>query len=129
MVSTAAGAQRGRSPRQAPVRINSGTTPTTPASPLTITIAPNATVWIDDIRRGVTDASGELVLTKISPGRHMLRVRANGFKEVTMPLVPGRGTLVVKLVQTTDQAELLFQKAETGREQAKDDDAREKAAD
>jgi tetratricopeptide (TPR) repeat protein len=59
----------------------------------------------------------------------MLRVRANGFKEVTMPLVPGRGTLVVKLVQTTDQAELLFQQAETAREQAKDDDARQKAAD
>jgi hypothetical protein len=127
-VSTGAVAQRGRSPRQAPVRITSDT-PTTPASPLTITIAPNATVWIDDIRRGVTDASGKLVLTKISPGRHTLRVRANGFKEVTMPLVPGRGTLVVKLVQTTDQAELLFQQAETAREQAKDDDARQKAAD
>src|SRR5882672_7252001 len=83
-VSTGAVAQRGRSPRQAPVRITSGT-PTTPASPLTITIAPNATVWIDDIRRGVTDASGKLVLTRISPGRHTLRVRANGFKEVTMP--------------------------------------------
>ena len=129
MVSAAAGAQRGRSQRQAPVRITSGTTPTAPASPLTITIAPNATVWIDDIRRGVTDASGKLVLTRISPGRHTLRVRANGFKEVTMPLVPGRGTLVVKLVQTTDQAELLFQQAETAREQAKDDDARQKAAD
>jgi Tfp pilus assembly protein PilF len=128
-VSTGAVAQRGRSPRQAPVRITSSTTPTTPASPLTITIAPNATVWIDDIRRGITDASGKLVLTKISPGRHTLRVRANGFKEVTMPLVPGRGTLVVKLVQTTDQAELLFQQAETAREQAKDDDARQKAAD
>ena len=128
MVSSGAGAQRGRSPRQAPVRITSDT-PTTSASPLTITIAPNATVWIDDIRRGVTDASGKLVLTKISPGRHTLRVRANGFKEVTMPLVPGRGTLVVKLVQTTDQAELLFQQAETAREQAKDDDARQKAVD
>ncbi len=46
-----------------------------------------------------------------------------------MPLLPGRGTLVVKLVQTTDQAELLFQQAETAREQAKDDDARQKAAD
>ena len=126
MVSTGAVAQKGR--RQAPVRITSDT-PTTSASPLTITIAPNATVWIDDIRRGVTDASGKLVLTKISPGRHTLRVRANGFKEVTMPLLPGRGTLVVKLVQTTDQAELLFQQAETAREQAKDDDARQKAAD
>src|SRR6266404_6998651 len=126
MVSTGAVAQKGR--RQAPVRVTS-TAPTTPDSPLTINIDPNAIVWIDDVRRGVTDASGKLVLTKISPGRHTLRVRANGFKEVTMPLLPGRGTLVVKLVQTTDQAELLFQQAETAREQAKDDDARQKAAD
>src|SRR5438552_882741 len=129
MTRNGAIAQRGRSPRQAPVRITSDTAPTTAASPLILTISPNATVWIDDIRRGVTDSSGKLVLTRISPGRHTLRVRANGFREVTMPLLPGRGSVTVKLVQTTDQAELLFQQAETAREQAKDDDARQKAAD
>jgi tetratricopeptide (TPR) repeat protein len=124
MVSTGAVAQKGR--RQAPVRITS-TAPTTPDSPLTINIDPNAIVWIDDVRRGVTDASGKLVLTKISPGRHTLRVRANGFKEATVTLLPGRRSLAVKLVPTTDQAELAFQQAETAREQARDDASKQKA--
>ena len=97
-------------------------------TPLTITTEPNAIIWIDEIRRGTTDASGKLALTKISPGRHTVRVRANGFKETTTALLPGRRTLAVKLVPTADQAELLFQQAETAREQARDDPAREKAA-
>ena len=96
---------------------------------LTITTEPNSIVWIDEVRRGTTDASGKLVLTKVTPGRHTVRVRANGFKETTASLLPGRRTLAVKLVATTDEAELLFQKAETAREQARDDAAREKAAD
>lgn len=96
---------------------------------LTITTEPNAIVWIDDIRRGSTDASGKLALTKISAGRHTVRVRANGFKESTTPLLPGRRAVTVKLLPTTDQAELLFQQAETARDQARDDAAREKAAD
>src|SRR5215213_4637104 len=101
----------------------------TAQTPLTITTEPNAIIWIDEIRRGTTDASGKLALTKISPGRHTVRVRANGFKETTAALLPGRRTLAVKLVATTDQAELLFQQAETAREQARDDQGRQKAAD
>jgi tetratricopeptide (TPR) repeat protein len=96
---------------------------------LTITAEPNAIVWIDEIRRGTTDASGKLTLTKVSAGRHTVRVRANGFKENVTPLVPGRRSLAVKLVPTTDQAELLFQQAETAREKARDDPSLEKAAD
>jgi len=96
---------------------------------LTITTEPNAIVWIDEVRRGTTDASGKLTLTKLSTGRHTVRVRANGFKETTTALLPGRRTLAVKLIPTTDQAELLFQKAETAREQARDDAARQNAAD
>jgi len=99
------------------------------APALTITTEPNAIVWIDEIRRGTTDASGKLALTKISAGRHTVRVRANGFKEASAPLLPGRRTLAVKLLPTTDQAELLFQQAETAREEARDDAGREKAAD
>jgi len=87
---------------------------------LTITTEPNAIVWIDDIRRGTTDASGKLTLTKVSAGRHSVRVRANGFKETTAPLLPGRRALAVKLVTTTDPAELKFQEAESS--------SREKAA-
>src|SRR5262245_13042074 len=96
---------------------------------LTITSEPNAIVWIDEIRRGMTDASGKLALTKVSPGRHSVRVRASGFKEAAAPLLPGRRTLDVKLVRTTDEAELLFQQAETAREKARDDAALQKAAD
>ncbi len=96
---------------------------------LTITSEPNAIVWIDDIRRGTTDASGKLVLTKISPARHAVRVRADGFKEATAALLPTRRTLAVKLVPTTDPAELKFQEAEAAREKARDDSSLEKAAD
>src|SRR6186997_3070532 len=95
---------------------------------LTITTEPNAIIWIDEIRRGVTDASGTLEVKKISGGRHTLRVRAMGFKEVTTPLPAGRRSLAVKLVRTTDQVELAFQQAEDAREKARDDAARQKAA-
>ena len=65
---------------------------------LTITSEPNAIVWIDEIRRGTTDASGKLTLTKVSAGRHSVRVRANGFKETTAALLPGAPTLRVRAV-------------------------------
>jgi tetratricopeptide (TPR) repeat protein len=98
------------------------------SSSVVINSEPNAIVWIDEIRRGTTDASGRIEL-KVSPGRHTVRVRANGFKEVTVPLLPGRRALAVKLVVTRDQAELLFQQAEEAREKARDDATREQAAD
>lgn len=97
-------------------------------APLVITTEPNAIVWIDEIRRGTADASGKLSVTKVSPGRHTVRVRASGFKETSVPLAPGRRTLAVKLLATTDQAELLFQQAETAREKARDEAALQKAA-
>ncbi|HEU4508510.1 MAG TPA: tetratricopeptide repeat protein [Pyrinomonadaceae bacterium] len=96
-------------------------------APLTITTEPKAIVWIDDIRRGTTDESGKLVVTKVSAGRHSIRIRAAGFKEATMPLAAGRRALNVKLVPTTDQAELLFQQAESAREKARDESAQKKA--
>ena len=58
-----------------------------------ITSEPNAVVWIDEIRRGTTDAAGKLTLTKVSAGRHSVRVRANGFKETTAALLPARRAL------------------------------------
>jgi len=98
-------------------------------TPLVITTEPNAIIWIDEIRRGTTDASGKLSLTKVSAGRHTVRVRASGFKETAVPLLPGRRALAVKLITTTDQAELLFQQAETVREKARDEATRQQAAD
>ncbi|HEU4870193.1 MAG TPA: tetratricopeptide repeat protein [Pyrinomonadaceae bacterium] len=102
---------------------------TSAQTPLVITTEPNAIIWIDEIRRGSTDASGKLSLTKVSQGRHTVRVRASGFKETTAVLLPGRRTLAVKLVSTTNQAELLFQQAETAREKARDDASRQNAVD
>src|SRR5450432_2690194 len=101
-----------------------------PSLALTLQTEPNAIVWLDEIRRGVTNVSGKLALLKISAGRHVLRVRANGFHEVTWPLLPGkRGNLVVPLVRTSDGAELSFQQAEDAREKAKDDESRQSAMD
>ena len=98
------------------------------SSSITIATEPNAIIWIDEIRRGVTDASGRIELKSISPGRHLLRVRATEFKEASSPLIAGRRSVTVKLVRTTDRAELIFQQAEEARDQAKDDTARQKAA-
>jgi tetratricopeptide (TPR) repeat protein len=90
---------------------------------------PGAIVWIDDIRRGTTDATGRLAALKVAPGAHTLRVRANGFKESSMQLPAAqRGEIKVRLVRTTDEAELAFQQAETAREQARDEPAKQKAA-
>ncbi len=94
---------------------------------LTVSTQPGAIVWIDEIRRGTTDTSGKLAITKLKSGRHTIRVRANGFKEVSAPLLPNKREVDIRLVRTTDQAELTFQEAETAREQAKDDAGRQKA--
>src|SRR6266850_778033 len=100
-----------------------------PARTLTIVTEPSAVVWIDEVRRGTTDASGRLVQVKVTTGAHTLRVRANGFKELTMPLTAAqRGEVRVRLLRTTDDAELAFQQAEAARETARDDEARQKAA-
>jgi tetratricopeptide (TPR) repeat protein len=97
---------------------------------LTLVSEPNAVVWVDEIRRGTTDAGGTLAQLKVSAGAHTLRVRATGFKELTMPLTAGeRGEIKVRLVRTSDEAELTFQQAETARETARDDEGRQKAAD
>ena len=100
------------------------------ARTLTILAEPNAIVWVDEIRRGTTDAAGKLAMVKISSGAHTLRVRASGFREVTMPIPPSqRGEIRVRLLRTNDEAELAFQQAEIARETAKDDESRQKALD
>src|SRR5438874_10938609 len=84
----------------------------TAASERTVTIQtePNAIVWIDEIRRGVTDANGVLSGLQLSSGAHTLRVRANGFKESSQPITAvQRGAVRVRLIRTTAQPELLFE--------------------
>jgi tetratricopeptide (TPR) repeat protein len=103
---------------------------TAAARALNVLTEPNAIVWIDEIRRGTTDAGGKLAQIKISSGAHTLRVRASGFKESSLPVTAAqRGEIRVRLLRTTDEAELTFQQAEAARETARDDAARQKAVD
>ncbi|MEP6900458.1 MAG: tetratricopeptide repeat protein [Actinomycetota bacterium] len=85
----------------------------TPLRNITLITEPNAIVWIDDVNYGKTDASGKLALKTFPGGTHKIRVRANGFKEISQSLLPTqKGDLRVALVKTTDDAELAFQQAE-----------------
>ena len=107
-------------------------TASTSAGGRTITIIsePRAIVWIDEIRRGVTNDTGALSSLKLSAGAHHLRVRAAGFKELSMPVTAiQRGEITARLVRTTDQSELTFQKAENARETARDEASRQAAVD
>jgi tetratricopeptide (TPR) repeat protein len=79
---------------------------------LTVVSEPGATVFIDGIRFGRTDKSGKLSIRALSAGRHMLRVRADGFKEIEKPLPAVQGEVKISLIKTTDAAELAFQEAE-----------------
>jgi tetratricopeptide (TPR) repeat protein len=79
---------------------------------LTITSEPGSTVWIDDIRFGKTDAAGKLVVKDLGGTRHTIRVRADGFKEVSKAAASPQGEINIALVKTTDEGELAFQEAE-----------------
>ena len=93
-----------------------GTAAATSGRVLNLSTQPGAVVWVDEVRRGVADAGGKLQL-KLTPGRHTLRVRAKGFAEKSLALLPTqRGAFSVALMQTADEAELLFQQAEEARE-------------
>jgi tetratricopeptide (TPR) repeat protein len=104
-------------------------TASTSVKSLTLETEPEAAVWLDEVRRGTTDAAGRLEIKNIASGRHTLRLRAAGFKEKVLALLPGqRGQLKVALLPTTDRAELLFQQAEAAREKARDEETRKAAA-
>jgi tetratricopeptide (TPR) repeat protein len=97
---------------------------------ITVHTEANATLWLDEVRRGVTDDAGRLTLERVGSGRHSLRVRALGFHERALAVAPTqRGQIEVRLTRTTDEAELTFQQAEEAREKAKDDESRRAAAD
>jgi tetratricopeptide (TPR) repeat protein len=101
---------------KAPAKPQTKTASTTTSGTVNISTRPGAVVWVDEVRRGAADAEGKLSL-KLTPGRHALRVRAKGYAEQTLALLPAqRGALSVALTQTTDEAELAFQQAEEARE-------------
>lgn len=80
---------------------------------ITVISEPNASVWLNGVKYGKTAENGKLAISSVSPGRHTIRVRADGFKEVSTPLLPTqKGDVEVALTKTTDEAELAFQQAE-----------------
>lgn len=79
---------------------------------VTIITEPNATVWVNDIKRGATDSSGKLTIKFVPAGTPKIRVRAYSFKETTQSLSPTQSQLQVNLVKSTDKAELTFHEAE-----------------
>ena len=94
-----------------------------PSGVIQISTQPGAALWVDEVRRGTADAEGKLQL-KLTPGRHSLRVRANGYAERTLALLPTqRGAVSVVLTKTTDEAELAFQQAEAEREKGNNSQA------
>ena len=79
---------------------------------LTVKSEPAASIWIDDIRFGRTDASGKLVVKGLGGSRHSIRVRADGFKETSKIIPSPQGEVNIPLAKTIDQGELAFQEAE-----------------
>ncbi len=80
---------------------------------ITVASEPNAKVWINGVLYGTTSVSGTLTIATVSAGRKTIRVRADGFKETTKPLLPTQaGNFAVPLTKTSDEAELAFQEAE-----------------
>lgn len=85
----------------------------TAARSITVIAEPSASVWIDDVLRGKTGADGKLIVRPVSAGIRKLRVRADGFKEVSQNLTAAqKGDVKIALVKRADEAELAFQKAE-----------------
>lgn len=80
---------------------------------VTIVSEPSTTVWIDGVRFGKTGTDGKLAIASVSLGRHTVRVRCDGFGEVSKALPPTHsGEFQVPLTKTTDRAELAFQEGE-----------------
>ena len=80
---------------------------------VTVISEPEAAVWIDGVRYGNTDSAGRLTIKTVSPGKHTIRVRADGFAEGTKQLTAiQKGDIAIPLTQTSDEAWLAFQEGE-----------------
>jgi len=80
---------------------------------IVIKTEPKAIVWLNGIRYGTTDDRGQLDLKSAPPGRQLVRIRADGFKEASKAILPTQsGSIEIPLTKTTDEAELAFQEAE-----------------
>jgi tetratricopeptide (TPR) repeat protein len=79
---------------------------------ISITTEPGSIIWIDGVFYGTADTSGKLVIKTVAAGAHVVRIRANGFKELVKPITAAqKGELSVPLTKTNDGAELAYQTA------------------
>ena len=80
---------------------------------ITVITEPKASIWIDGVRYGNTDREGRLLIKTVSPGRHTIRVRADGFAEAIKPVTATqKGDISIPLKPTSDEAWLAFQEGE-----------------
>ena len=115
--------------KAAPIASTKPRPPVVASKSIALKSEPKAVVWFDEVRRGVTDEAGQFLIEKVSAGRHTLRVRAAGFAERTLNVLPTqRGAILLPLTPTKDEAELAFQQAEAARESAASEEARRAAA-
>jgi tetratricopeptide (TPR) repeat protein len=95
---------------------------------VTIITEPNASVWINDVNYGKTDAKGNLTIKTVSSGVKNLRVRAYGFKEMSQTMTAvQKGDVKITLVKTTDESEITFQQAEIEKDKQKSIELYQKA--
>lgn len=80
---------------------------------IVVVTEPDSSVWLDGVLYGRTSGEGELAISTVAPGRKVIRVRSDGFREALKPLLPTQsGKVSIPLTKTTDPAELAFQEAE-----------------
>ena len=80
---------------------------------ITVITEPEARVWVAGVLYGTTDDTGRLKITSVPSGIRIVKIRKKGFSEATKSLAATtRGDVSVKLVRTSDEAELAFQSAE-----------------
>jgi tetratricopeptide (TPR) repeat protein len=87
--------------------------PAQPIRAMSISSEPGTILWIDDVRYGKTGKDGKLTVKTVARGPHTLRLRADGFKEMTRTITAiQKGEINVPLTKTQDEAELKYQEAE-----------------
>ena len=83
-------------------------------------------VFLNNVRNGVTSDTGELNLARINAGPYSVRVRTVGYGDWSARVIVRAETetrINVKQVRTTDQAVLHYQKGDTLRDSATQDEA------
>jgi tetratricopeptide (TPR) repeat protein len=88
-------------------------------SSLTITTKPGTMIWVGSLYYGLVSESGELTVNNLAAGKHTVRARLKGMREVTQAVRIAAGSqqsIELTFTVPADQAEESFQTAEELRE-------------